>query len=209
MTPKSAVFLLALSLLGVSLSGCGDSKSGDTQPAGPTADSSRDELLALLVTKADEFAAADQKAKAQDAYTLALVYGAEGVAEKLRDLGDVPLRGMTEEQAQRLLKVIQEAPLDFENWPASSEATERVELRLLLDPQLVGDLERGNLSVEEQDAGVSCFLAAPGKSLDQVLAAYGEPMKKDEKEGYRTLTYGRVRVIGDKTGDVMAVLFRS
>ena len=79
-------------------------------------------------------------------------------------------------------------------------------LRKLSDERLTGDLMYSTVLVGQLPQNV--FYTEPKLTTAQVRVAYGEPsdQRKDEK-GYEVLTYGKLRLISDRTGKVVAVVF--
>jgi hypothetical protein len=86
-----------------------------------------------------------------------------------------------------------------------SESIDLVMLRMVLDDRLVGNGMYAD--VMSQDFPFCVFLAVPRMPTTEVRATYGIPSSqtKDER-GHEELTYGKLRLISDPSGKVVAVV---
>ncbi|HUU30794.1 MAG TPA: hypothetical protein VMY69_01685 [Phycisphaerae bacterium] len=95
------------------------------------------------------------------------------------------------------------------DWPDPVPQMEIVELRMLLDEQLVGNLRFSNFTFQEAGETARMFLSKPTLSAAQVREIYGKPSaEKEYPDGDLLLTYGRLRLVVLKGGEVATVLFR-
>lgn len=109
---------------------------------------------------------------------------------------------------------------DLRDFPASTPDTDRLNLEMLNDERLVGDLRYSVYSVPKRmlflifpphDAGdkngeeVCVFTSAPNYSLAEVRKIYGEPSAQGTTPNI--LTYGRLRLIANESGKVGVVVF--
>lgn len=107
--------------------------------------------------------------------------------------------------------------------PAVSDdlTTDVLNLRMLLDTRLAGSLRcemfseqvREGRDRQRQQVVVSdppiWFLTTSSINLDEVRQRYGPPStNKKYERGAEVFTYGRVRLIGDKQGQILLVLFK-
>ena len=204
---KTAVCCASLVVL--LLSGCGD-QSSETEDKAIGADSSREELLAALIAKGDNFAAKGEKKRAAYAYEMAKQYHSDKTIDaKLESVQDGELSGMSQEELERMITVTKEFPLSFDDWPTATDDMERVDLRLLLDDRIGGALKIAALSANGKDIGVGCFLTKPKVSIDDVVSIYGKPALDKSDDEFRVITYGRLRLIEVRSDGFVAVFFQS
>jgi len=212
-----------------------DSPAPASPPLAPASQSSSDgqrrkALIAALVKKGDRIAATStdmfDKYGAMAAYTFAAMYAPEDAAvrDKMRglelgfvtsDKGMAAMRGVAP-------RVHSADPFN-KPWPAAAPGIDLVELAILLDDRLVGNLTvlsvssaggAGEMDVTTRDpekallSGRRCVFAhQPTLSAAQAISTYGKPTAEDKHpDGYTSLTYGRFRLVANRGGQITAVL---
>ena len=96
---------------------------------------------------------------------------------------------------------------NWKPWPDPTPETEPVELRMLLDKQLAGDLHYADFRAEGVWGLV--FTAKPALTVSEVKVRYGKPSaEKKGEDGSVLLTYGRFRLAADKSGNVAGIFFQ-
>ena len=212
-----AVVLLVL--VALALVACGK-KAGDEPSA-----TKRDLLIAKLREKGEASASTTGWQTAYSAYRFAAYYAPQDEGIKARF---AEIKGMTTglvpnmNETRGLLTVLPQ-PEDFRNFPVAKPEMEVVNLEMLNDERLVGDL--GYTVYEEptrilagtlppSDAGdpngsqILVFTSTPQYSkLREVMDAYGPPTSSATQAQRTILTYGRFRVIADNTARVRLVIF--
>jgi hypothetical protein len=205
---SAARLLVVAAAISVTLLGCA------SQPK------DRAELLALLVKKGDEnpktawypyslavrFAPQDQAIDAK-------FNGAGGWKAARRYTTAINDDGLLGENFNEIMKRTGEvvgacSTSDLQAaFPTPTAEMELTNLKMLMDEKLVGDLRYTSLAGQEveskQPFAVFLFLANPGRTTEDIVKIHGEPQ---EKRSNSVLTYGRIRIIGDKAGQVIGVV---
>jgi len=184
---------------------------------------SRQELLAALVEKG-EIALSDEKdakhLRARWAYTFANLFAPKDgeVAAKLKSVGGQVTKAESDEVEGKY-----EANLRFTfgtasaltddnlgdlygNFSKLTPKMELVNLRILLDERLVGDL--GYIPWQMGEGGsqfLLVFLKEPTMNMNEVRATYGQP--STELTGYNVITYGLIRFFSDEAGKIHCIVF--
>jgi hypothetical protein len=201
--------IIALGIFGTFAASAQDKAAdrGDTSGTPPSSAQS----LQRLVEKADQLAS-QSKQTAWKIYKLALVYSPEDarITQKQKSLG-VSESSTTDLEGDEIVhcaKVVQ--TLDtrkiLKDLPAPEAKTHSVELRLLNDSTLVGDVR---YSTYDSDLGAfSVFTAAPAATLPTVTLKYGAPGNTARDDAHLYASYGHVVIVAGKDGKVTAVCFR-
>ena len=212
-----AVVLLVV--VALALVACGQ-KAGDEPSA-----TKRDLLIAKLREKGEASASATERQTAYSAYRFAAYYAPQNkeIQSRLDEIKGMGV-GMVPNvvETQGLLTVLPQ-PEDFLNFPAAKPEMELVNLEMLNDERLVGDLGYTVYEVPTRtlfgtfppsDAGdpngnhVLVFTSRPQYSkLAEVMQTYGPPTSSATQAQRTILTYGRFRVIADNTARVRLVIF--
>lgn len=176
----------------------------------------RRNLLAALVAKGDSALEKKERDAAISAYEFADTFGADkatiknklAAARKLKGDNFLPL-GNRFDGTRAMLNM----PVKlFGAWPPTTTSEMDVAaLQILLEEKLVGDLtwgESARSNVGHPASGV--FMATPTMKIDDVMKLAGTPDEKrtDEPSGNAVYDYGRIRLIADKAGKVVAVYCR-
>ena len=113
-------------------------------------------------------------------------------------------------------------PEDLRDFPPATPDTDMINLKMLLDESLVGDLSYTNYSAGQRvlfatfpphDSGaansdeVCVFTKEALYSLDSVRGMYGAPTTEVNGATKSVWTYGRFRLVGDSSHYVRLVLF--
>jgi len=181
------------------------STPGKADPGKADNRSERGKLIADLVTRGDELAKQD-KSLASWAYWFACFYDPTNIelAAKAK-----PGINLGEEQIGRVVSVIEKSASDaYVDWPKPTPETDIIELRILLNPKLVGNLQCGDFR-PETGGGAKIFVSRPSMKLEKASEEYGESSSKHvlPKYALTIITYGRVRLLADKAGEIFAVLY--
>jgi hypothetical protein len=174
----------------------------------PAQRQSREELIAALVKRGDDLSV-ESKAGARCAYLFALFFAtpdssiAAQARSKIDSLGIRPAEvfslGKSDDSSPLLL------PLDFHGFPKRTRESDLVNLRMLLDDRLVGDVYYTGVK-----PGVKGFVFAskPRLRMDEIRRTYGAPaIEQSTVNGREVLTYGMFRIFGDASGRVALVAF--
>jgi len=170
----------------------------------------REELIAALVARGEK-AFARNRQSAQWAYRFAALYAPNDpqIAAKRKAIGGWEFSASNAEIARMQRAIRHTRPEDFQAWPASTAEMELVELRMLLDSQLVGRLRYTQPTFQRTGSTAILFLSKPTRTLAQVRSMYGKPSAQEKRKGgVIVLTYGRFRLIAEKSGKVAGVFFR-
>jgi len=168
----------------------------------------REKLITELVTLG-ETASAKDKQSAQWAYSFAVLYAPNDpeIKKKKEAIGGWSFNASKDEKGQMSSAMSHLNADNFKPWPDPTAEMEPIELQMLLDKQLVGDLHYADFRV----AGVwgFVFTAKPSLTVAKVKLKYGKPSaEKKGKDGSVLLTYGRFRLAADKSGNVAGVFFQ-
>ena len=187
-------------------SGPGGTRSGQGPAGGKQA------LLADLIAKGDAALKSDKRMLASNIYDLAGRYGTPGsqIAERLRKAAprSWSLSNAEIGRAQEAIYLCSRE--DCADWPPEDAKMVLVELAMLQDERLVGNL-RWHFGSFQNGPTLRYFLAAPKRTVAQVRSTYGPPSsQKTEQHGAdakRTVvTYGRLRLIAEESGRIRTVL---
>jgi len=174
----------------------------------------RAELVQELVAKGDELVSKN-KIGAYYAYHFAAIYAPADPAIVERpprkgvdfSSGFMPPEEIREGDILRVMKAADAVPVKFMiDWPESDAKTEITELRILLEPKLVGDLYC--MPLEKGEGKALVFYAEPEMTLSGAKAKFGEPVSEATADDCICLNYGRVRLVADTSGKVNFVLYR-
>jgi hypothetical protein len=160
----------------------------------------RNTLIKALVARGD---AAPEGAK-HFAYQLVLRYAPDDEAVERKLVGPTRFSMSNAEIAQMQFAISNTSSEDFGGWPKSTTEMETVELRLLLDEKISGDLRFTTGSIRGMTARI--MMSRPDRTIDEVLSKYGPPTSEKKRGDSRVLTYGRIRLIGNSAGKVICVL---
>lgn len=197
---------------------------------------SKQELLSGLLEKGD-IASKDEKdrqhKRARWAYTFANLLDSanEDVAMRLKSLGG-PIADDDSDARLRvsmtMMSTVSDDNVDkiFGKFPKLTPGMELVNLRMLLDERLLGDLGYAQLwmnlsgsqlsiSLEEpttkpegRNSQLWVFLKEPTININKVRSAYGKPStEQKDMFGTRITTYGLFRFLSDKDGKIEGILF--
>ena len=192
----------------------------------------RTRLVAALVERGKSaLARADAKA-AYWPYQFAAWYapGDTDIASALKSMR-VPEEPRSADEAAREFRPIQRgfvkaveiglaagnpgAAYSFADEPLPDPAVDVLNLKMLLDQKLTGDLRLTAQSSLQKRDGVAtrmegqAFLSPPSTTVSEVQRLYGQPTSKPNGGSGDILTYGRLRMIAEKDGTVVFVIFRA
>ena len=92
---------------------------------------------------------------------------------------------------------------DFEGFPKATLRSDLVNLRMLNDETIVGDLNYATMQ------GCSVFISNPTIEMPALREKYGPPdSERKMKNGGQISTYGRFRVFGDSAGKTVLVVYK-
>jgi hypothetical protein len=180
----------------------------------PPLEAQRTQLVEQLVLKGDNLRQRN-KESARAAYLLArhLAGGDSAsksvkapIEEKIAALGSqtkdlLAFMGRMQEAVDAV-----ESTSDFADFPKRTLESDVVNLRMLLDDDLIPD----PLFSEIQMPGVRCnlILRKPTLTMKQVREIYGVPTAEHSmKSGGEVLTYGMFRIFGNNAGQAVTVVF--
>ena len=187
----------------------------------------RAKLVAALVERGKSALARREEKAGYWAYQLAAWYapGDAEIASKLKSL-PIPEPPQSADEAERELRPIQRgfakameigiaagnpaAAYSFADEPPLSPAVDVLNLKMLLNEKLTGDLRlTDRASLRKRDGAVvemegRAFLRPPSTTVSEVQRLYGKP-----PDGSSFLTYGRLRLIAERDGTVVFVIFRA
>lgn len=96
-------------------------------------------------------------------------------------------------------------PEIFQDWPERSMQADQVELRLLLDDTIIPSLEFGYASAG--GTTYRAFSQPPESDVKYVRESFGPPTQERQIGENTLLSYGRLRLLVDSTGKIIAVYF--
>lgn len=170
-------------------------------------DAKPEKLIADLVAIGDA-AFAKEKQSAQWAYSFAALFAPNDldIRKKKQAVGGWTFNASSAERSQMNSAISQ---LNADNWKPWSDPNPEmatVELRMVLDKQLVGDLHYADF----RKAGVwgLVFTAKPVLLISEVKERYGKPSAETKGgDGSVLVSFGRFRLAADKSGHVSGVFF--
>lgn len=176
----------------------------------------RQKAIDALLARGDKLAADGDSEQARSAWDLVLEYAPTNSAAKakLAALPSTDLSPLSKEEQAIAIDVISNS--HGENlcaFPPAAPAMETVNLRMLVDTRLLPGLKMATvvpLCDGRHASGVSLFLTKSALSAADVVSTYGQPQQEKDRiegRGYRSLTYGRLRILATEDGRVAAVVF--
>lgn len=164
-------------------------------------------LVATLVARGDAAQAKDKNA-AYLAYSFAARYAPDddSLKDKIKALGPQGLL-LTQAEIDRSQRAIRQAfDEDLVEWPDPAPQVDGLELRILTDRRLVGNLRHTKLGLK--GATVNVFLSQPTLTVAQARSVLGKPSaERKTRRGSAVLTYGRLRLIGGSSNIIALVVF--
>lgn len=216
--PLSKSFALLVLALLISLPSLSCAKNfGD----GGVPRKTREQLISQLLEKAAHTSIGTRQT-AYSAYRFAAFYAPQDkqIQAKYEEARKMPVGIVANVQETRDFLANWVRHEDFRDFPASTAETDLLNLEMLNDERLVGDLSYSVYSVSQRtlfatyppaDAGesngeqVCVFTSAPNYSVAEVRKTYGETSVQGTNPNI--LTYGRFRLIATDSGQVRVVLF--
>jgi hypothetical protein len=171
-------------------------------------DAKAEKLIADLVAIGDAAFAKD-KQSAQWAYSFAALFAPKDpdIKKKKEAVGDWAFNASSAERSQMDSALSHLSADNWKPWSDSNPEMVTVELRMLLDKQLVGDLHYADF----RKAGVwgLVFVAKPTLTISEMIDRYGKPSAETKGgDGSVLVSFGRFRLVVDKSGHVAGVFFR-
>ena len=174
----------------------------------------RQVLIKHLLAQAGALAREGPSKEEYRIYLIARAYcrNDKAVARKIKELKDAPLRSpMNFEETRWMAGVLTGLPSDIgTNWPERSERMELVELRMLADKRLVGNLLFVYRPKNHANTGLILFQSKPKMTIEYLRNRYGAPSDTTFTEVGDTelMTYGRIR-LWIRNSKVAAVFMRT
>lgn len=161
-------------------------------------------LIKAMVERGD---AAPMERK-RTVYYFAMRYAPEdkSILEKYSKLNDVSSKGT---QAHYDFMVFASKVLlsqDVVDWPRAAAETDIIEMQMLLDSKLTGNLQHTYLKFDDEEESVIVFLSPPERKISEVISMYGRPKPMKSRNNGRVLCYGRIRILADSAGKVLVVV---
>jgi len=191
-------------------------ETGAIDVVGESPGGEREQLIARLVRSGDE-AMSQDKNLACRYYSFASLYAPSNdkIKAKLAEAeAGAEFRLPDSQGHTHFLSFWQTISSDaFGKWPKATAEMEIADLRVLLDPRLVGTLDcRGMTDMstgETAGEAVRVFLSVPDMERRTVLSEYGKPATDVRIDnGWSVLTYANVRIVADDSADVRYVVCR-
>lgn len=171
--------------------------------------SEKDKLVDSLIEKGDQAKLQDKEA-ARAAFWFARAYSAKAktpeIDKRIESLGGHEFSASNAEIGRMQNAVYWTTSADYRDFSARTEAMDMVNLRMLLDGSLVGNLRYS--SGQSSLGSFNFFLHDSKMKVSDVRQKYGSPSaERKEKNGQEILTYGLLRIVGKPDGTVAVVLF--